>query len=109
MNRTVAYAYTGVVLTMFFWGSAFNAMARFCLKAVHLSWPVIEKIKSKPRLAIKKRSDAADAYTGVVLTMFFWGSAFNAMSYIIQHMPPLSAASERFFIASLGLLLIFSS
>lgn len=44
----------------------------------------------------------AYAYTGVVLTMFFWGSAFNAMSYIIQHMPPLSAASERFFIASLG-------
>ncbi|WP_225623345.1 DMT family transporter [Acinetobacter oleivorans] len=50
----------------------------------------------------------AYAYAGVVLTMFFWGSAFNAMSYIIQHMPPLSAASERFSIASLGLLLIFS-
>ncbi len=42
----------------------------------------------------------AYAYAGVVLTMFFWGSAFNAMSYIIQHMPPLSAASERFSIAS---------
>ena len=50
----------------------------------------------------------AYAYAGVVLTMFFWGSAFNAMSYIIQHMPPLSAASERFSIASLSLLLIFS-
>ena len=50
----------------------------------------------------------AYAYAGVVLTMFFWGSAFNAMSYIIHHMPPLSAASERFSIASLALLLIFS-
>ena len=30
------------------------------------------------------------AYTGVVITMLFWGSAFNAMSYVIQYMPPLS-------------------
>lgn len=29
------------------------------------------------------------AYTGVVITMLFWGSAFNAMSYVIQYMPPL--------------------
>ncbi|EPJ5222432.1 DMT family transporter, partial [Acinetobacter baumannii] len=36
------------------------------------------------------------AYTGVVITMLFWGSAFNAMSYVIQYMPPLSAAAERF-------------
>ncbi|MBD0203230.1 EamA/RhaT family transporter, partial [Acinetobacter baumannii] len=40
------------------------------------------------------------AYTGVVITMLFWGSAFNAMSYVIQYMPPLSAAAERFTIAS---------
>ncbi len=46
------------------------------------------------------------AYTGVVITMLFWGSAFNAMSYIIQHMPPLSAAAERFTLASLGLLFL---
>lgn len=49
------------------------------------------------------------AYTGVVITMLFWGSAFNAMSYIIQHMPPLSAAAERFTLASLGLFIIFSA
>lgn len=49
------------------------------------------------------------AYTGVVITMLFWGSAFNAMSYIIQHMPPLSAAAERFTLASLGLIIIFSA
>lgn len=47
------------------------------------------------------------AYIGVVLTMFFWGSAFNAMSYTLHHLPPLSAAAERFVAASLGLLLIF--
>ncbi len=49
------------------------------------------------------------AYTGVVITMLFWGSAFNAMSYIIQHMPPLSAAAERFTLASLGLFIIFAA
>ncbi|MEQ1067378.1 DMT family transporter [Acinetobacter sp. XH1741] len=48
------------------------------------------------------------AYIGVVVTMLFWGSAFNAMSYIIQHMPPLSAAAERFTIASIGLFIVFS-
>ncbi len=49
------------------------------------------------------------AYTGVVITMLFWGSAFNAMSYVIQYMPPLSAAAERFTIASLGLFILFAA
>ncbi len=49
------------------------------------------------------------AYTGVVITMLFWGSAFNAMSYVIQYMPPLSAAAERFTIASLGLFILFTA
>ncbi|WP_209044788.1 DMT family transporter [Acinetobacter nosocomialis] len=49
------------------------------------------------------------AYTGVVITMLFWGSAFNAMSYIIQSMPPLSAAAERFTLASLALFIIFAA
>lgn len=50
----------------------------------------------------------AYAYAGVVLTMFFWGSTFNATSYIIHYLPPLSAAAERFVVASLSLLLILS-
>ncbi len=47
------------------------------------------------------------AYAGIVLTTFFWGSNFNAGAYIIQHMPPITAAAERFVVASAGLLLIF--
>lgn len=51
----------------------------------------------------------AYAYAGVVLTMFFWGSTFNASSYIIQYLPPLSAAAERFVVASVAMLLIFAA
>lgn len=48
------------------------------------------------------------AYGGIVLTTFFWGSNFNAGAYIIQHMPPITAAAERFIVANVALLLIFS-
>lgn len=48
------------------------------------------------------------AYAGIVLTTFFWGSNFNAGAYIIRYMPPITAAAERFVVASVALLLIFS-
>lgn len=48
------------------------------------------------------------AYAGIVLTTFFWGSNFNAGAYIIQYMPPITAAAERFVVANVALLLIFS-
>lgn len=49
------------------------------------------------------------AYAGIVLTTFFWGSNFNAGAYIIQHMPPITTAAERFVVASVALLLIFTA
>ncbi len=48
------------------------------------------------------------AYAGIVLTTFFWGSNFNAGAYIINYMPPITAAAERFVIATVALLVIFS-
>ncbi len=49
------------------------------------------------------------AYFGIILTTFFWGTNFNAGSYIIRVMPPITAATERFVIASLLLVLIFGA
>jgi len=46
------------------------------------------------------------AYLGVLLTTFFWGTNFNVGAYVIQRMPPISAAAERFVIASTLLLFV---
>ncbi|MHB9117819.1 MAG: DMT family transporter [Burkholderiales bacterium] len=47
------------------------------------------------------------AYAGIVASTFFWGTNFNAGAYIISHVPPISAAIERFVIATILLFLIF--
>lgn len=43
-------------------------------------------------------------YLGLVLTTFFWGSAFNVGAHVITGMPPISAGAERFAIAGVLLL-----
>jgi drug/metabolite transporter (DMT)-like permease len=47
------------------------------------------------------------AYGGVLLAVFFWGTNFNAGAYIIHHMAPISAALERFVVATTLILLLF--
>ncbi|AXI03601.1 DMT family transporter [Aquirhabdus parva] len=47
------------------------------------------------------------AYLGIILTTFFWGTNFNAGAYIIRFMSPITAATERFVIATLLLVVIF--
>ncbi len=47
------------------------------------------------------------AYAGIVASTFFWGTNFNAGAYIISMMTPISAAIERFIIATILLFLIF--
>lgn len=49
------------------------------------------------------RSNAL-TYASLVLTTFFWGSSFNVAAHVLQSLPPLSAGSERFAIASVLLL-----
>ncbi|WP_410209552.1 DMT family transporter [Aquirhabdus sp.] len=49
------------------------------------------------------------AYFGIILTTFFWGTNFNAGAYIIHFMSPITAATERFVIATLLLLAIFGT
>lgn len=45
-------------------------------------------------------------YLGIVVCTFFWGTNFNAGAYVVHlhQMPPVTAALERFSIASIGLL-----
>jgi drug/metabolite transporter (DMT)-like permease len=43
-------------------------------------------------------------YASLVLTAFFWGSAFNVGAHVIRWMPPISAGAERFALASIVLL-----
>lgn len=52
----------------------------------------------KPRLA---------AYVGIVLTTFFWGTNFNAGAHIIKYMLPITAAAERFVLATILIFIIF--
>lgn len=53
---------------------------------------------NNPRLA---------AYAGIVLTTFFWGTNFNAGAHIIKFMPPITAATERFVMATMLIFIIF--
>ncbi|GHH49347.1 DMT family transporter [[Pseudomonas] boreopolis] len=43
-------------------------------------------------------------YAALVVTTFFWGSAFNVGAHVIARMSPISAGAERFAIASIVLL-----
>lgn len=45
-------------------------------------------------------------YLSLVLTAFFWGSAFNVGGHIVRYMPPISAGIERFVLATALLLAI---
>ncbi|HEY0335612.1 MAG TPA: DMT family transporter [Stenotrophomonas sp.] len=49
-------------------------------------------------------------YSSLVLTAFFWGSAFNVGAHVIAGMSPISAGAERFVLASAVLitLLLFA-
>lgn len=47
-------------------------------------------------------------YASLVLTAFFWGSAFNVGAHVIAGMSPISAGTERFLIASVALLALLA-
>ena len=47
-------------------------------------------------------------YASLVLTAFFWGSAFNVGAHVIASMSPISAGTERFLIASVALLALLA-
>lgn len=57
---------------------------------------------------MKSPNSLGYAYAGIVASTFFWGTNFNAGAYIISMMTPISAAIERFIIATILLFLIFS-
>jgi len=44
-------------------------------------------------------------FIGVILSTLFWGSNFNAGSFVVSHMSPVLAAAERFTIASIVILI----
>ncbi|HYG04889.1 MAG TPA: DMT family transporter [Stenotrophomonas sp.] len=47
-------------------------------------------------------------YASLVLTAFFWGSAFNVGAHVIAGMSPISAGAERFLLASAMLLALLA-
>jgi len=47
-------------------------------------------------------------HASLVLTAFFWGSAFNVGAHVIAGMSPISAGIERFLIASVALLALLA-
>lgn len=47
-------------------------------------------------------------YASLVLTAFFWGSAFNVGAHVIAGMSPISAGLERFLLASIVLLALLA-
>ncbi len=47
-------------------------------------------------------------YASLVLTAFFWGSAFNVGAHVIAGMSPISAGTERFLLASAMLLALLA-
>lgn len=44
-------------------------------------------------------------YSSVMMSAFFWGSNFNVASIVVQNIDPIFAASERFILASIFIIL----
>lgn len=52
------------------------------------------------------QSNTLAVWLMAVLSVFFWGSNFNAAAFLVGHLSPLSAAAERFTVA-IGLMLLW--